>query len=359
MKTIAITFLALSLPAALFAQQAKLLDIKIPDEPAKQAAEIVPVIQPGASKAKKAAPPAAPRVKQAPAAPAVKQAAAAPAARPSRPARPGERTVQPKQDPASAFMPSELLKAAGLSQSAMQSGGFVVGKKHTVSRGDTLWDLSGKYYKNPFMWGRIYNANFKSVANPDLINPREELIIPDLNEIVIPYRRVPVAAAALEPAEMEAGAYTPSGRTAAARRAALPEPGEILRDFDESFLSEEMPEHQVEWGNGVKIVPEGWRADGVVTAKLKNDDDFLDEGLSMTGETLQVTMEDAGRVRPGDYLAVYLKGSDAHDKSGKFIGREVQPAGLAEVFSVEGTVVKARVIDATTPISPGYIVKKK
>ena len=252
-------------------------------------------------------------------------------------------------------MPSELLRAAGLSQSAMQSGGFVVGKKHTVSRGDTLWDLSGKYYKNPFMWGRIYNANYKSVADPDRINPREELIIPDLNEIVIPYRRVPVAAASPEPA----GVYAPAARIAAARRASLPEPGEILRDFDESFLSEEMPEHQMEWGDGVKIVPEGWRADGVVTAKLKNDDDFLEEGLSITGETLQVSMEDPAGVRPGDYLAVYLKGSDAHDKAGKLIGREVQPAGLAEVFSVEGSVVKARVIDATTPISAGYIVKKK
>ena len=69
---------------------------------------------------------------------------------------------------------------------------------YTVVKGDTPWDLSGKYYKNPFLWGKIYNANFRTVADPDRINPKEELIIPDINDIIIPCRRSDAAAAAGE-----------------------------------------------------------------------------------------------------------------------------------------------------------------
>ena len=334
MKTIAAFYLALALPAALCAQQARLSDAKLPAEPVAastaaarpaQSAEIT-VIRPGP--AKTSAKPAAAQAKR----------AAGPV--PGLLIRPGAPRVQPKEN-------------AG--------GGFAVGKRHTVVRGDTLWDLSGKYYKNPFMWGRIYNANFRTVANPDRINPREELNIPDLEEIVLPYRRPAAAPAGEEEAydgEQAAGG-APADRKAAVKLSGVALPGEILRDFDRDLISEEMPEDQREWGSGVRVVPDSWREDGVVTAKTRADDDFMDEGLSVTGEILDIDLDKDGQVRPGDYLAIFLRGGEAYDKAGHYKGREIQPAGLAEVISAEGTRVKARVIDATTAIFKGYIVKKK
>ncbi|MDD2804769.1 MAG: LysM peptidoglycan-binding domain-containing protein [Elusimicrobiales bacterium] len=352
MKISATFLLALALPAALCAQQGALTGAKLQDEKAKaasseakpaQAAEIT-VIQPGPAKVK--AKPAAVKAKS-------KWASALggeakPAAQSSGAAAPG--LVVRKGAPV--VLPKEA-----------RNGGFAVGKKHTVVKGDTLWDLSGKYYKNPFMWGRIYNANFKTVADPDLINPREELYIPDLEDVVLPYRRAPAAAAAPAAADED-------GDGAASRAAAKPArasvalsglaaPGELLRDFDRDFISEEMPEDQREWGSGVRIVPDSWEEDGVVTSSLYSDDPFAGDGLSVTGQTLEISMDDSDAVRPGDYLAIFLKGGDAYDRQGNYLGREVQPAGLAEVISVDGSDVKARVIDAVTAIAKGYIVKKK
>lgn len=385
MKNIAAFFLALALPAALCAQQAKQpaeaeQKAAAPAKPG-QSAEIK-VIQPGkattaaekaAAKAKPAAAAKAPA--KSPIAAALKaedkpasatKPAAAAAARPAAPAPAKKAPVVRPAGP----VPGFVIKpgAPRVQPKDSSAGGFAVGKKHTVEKGDTLWDLSGKYYKNPFMWGRIYNANFKTVANPDRINPREELYIPDLTEIVLPYRRpaVPPSAAAEAKADEEEaaadgslGGAAPGRQKASVKLSGVAMPGEMLRDFDRNFISEEMPEDQREWGSGVRVVPDSWNEDGVVTAKTKADDDFAEDGLSVTGELLEISMDKDDLVRPGDYLAIFLKGGEAYDKDGNYKGREIQPAGLAEVLSAEGSTVKARVIDATTAIFKGYIVKKK
>ncbi len=265
---------------------------------------------------------------------------------PRNPAKPGDNLVLPKEEPASRVLTSEFAAVAGIPSEALESGGFVVGKRYTVVKGDTLWELSGKFYKNPFLWGKIYNANFRTVADPDRINPEEELIIPDISDIISPYRRSDTAAAA-------------GGQAPAARKIGIPEPGELLRDFDRNFLSEEMPEHQKEWSDGMKIVPDDWTEDGTITAKLKGGSGSMDESFSLSGSEIEISMNDSGIVKPGDYLAIYLKGGDAYSRSGKRLGRELQPAGLAEVVSADGSTVRARVIDAVTAISKGYIVKRK
>lgn len=375
MKKISLVILSCSLPAWLFAQQPKLLDVEFPEEAAAPVAVVQPAV-PGAAK-----PPepkaAAALVKSSGTVSVVKQGpvkvnkpaaqAKKPAAPvgPGNPAKKGDRLVLPKEEPSSRVLTSEFAAAAGIPNEALESGGFVVGKMYTVVKGDTLWDLSGKYYKNPFLWGKIYNANFRTVANPDRINPKEELIIPDINDIIIPYRRSETAAAGTGAGEFAFAADDPEfgaasgGRAPAARKTGIPVPGEILRDFDRDFLSEEMPEDQKEWSDGMKIVSDNWSEDGEITAKLESDSNIMDESFSLSGEEIEISMNDSGLVKPGDYLAIYLKGGDAYSKSGKRLGRELQPAGLAEVVSSDGPTVRARVIDATTAIAKGYIVKKK
>ncbi|MDD5210266.1 MAG: LysM peptidoglycan-binding domain-containing protein [Elusimicrobiales bacterium] len=420
MKKISLLTLALIVPALLCAQEAKPVDPEFPEEyvgsvkaaaPAKaeKAAEskVAATLEPVAAKApakpkavkktevKVPAAPAAAKAKAAAAAvvssssvkaaakpveakaPAKAKAAKtaavkkAPAPKPAapvgpgNPAKPGDRLVLPKQDPASQVVSKEFAAVSGIPREALESGGFVVGKMYSVVRGDTLWDLSGKYYNNPFLWGKIYNANFKTVANPDRINPAQELIIPDINDIVIPYRRAEAAEsetlAAAEDSEFGEISSSSGRRPAPAQvsRAELAAPGEILKDFDQAFFSEEMPEDQKEWSDGLKIVPDSWSEDGEITAKLKGSTDSMDESFSLSGEEIEISMSGSGMVKPGDYLAIYLKGGDAYSKSGQRLGRELQPAGLAEVVSVRGSEVKARVIDAVTAIAKGYIVKKK
>jgi hypothetical protein len=53
-------------------------------------------------------------------------------------------------------------------------------QEHVVRRGDTLWDLAGRYLGNPFVWPHIHAANTRIVADPHWIYPQQVLVIPGL-----------------------------------------------------------------------------------------------------------------------------------------------------------------------------------
>lgn len=50
-------------------------------------------------------------------------------------------------------------------------------EKYTIKKGDTLWDISGKFYEDNFKWPIIWKYN-KYITNPDLIYPKKDLMIP-------------------------------------------------------------------------------------------------------------------------------------------------------------------------------------
>ncbi|MCH7563490.1 MAG: LysM peptidoglycan-binding domain-containing protein [Gemmatimonadetes bacterium] len=61
---------------------------------------------------------------------------------------------------------------------------FVAGQQsplnHTVVRGETLWGLAQRYYQDPFLWPRIWEANRNAVVDPHVILPTQVLVIPGM-----------------------------------------------------------------------------------------------------------------------------------------------------------------------------------
>lgn len=52
--------------------------------------------------------------------------------------------------------------------------------RHTVKRGETLGKIAKHYYGDPMKYIAIFKANSHILADPDLIHPDQELVIPNL-----------------------------------------------------------------------------------------------------------------------------------------------------------------------------------
>ncbi len=60
----------------------------------------------------------------------------------------------------------------------------IADRMHHVNYGDTLWDLSIRYYNTPFHWEDILEAN-ESLEGVEFLRPGSELIIPDIYSTTI------------------------------------------------------------------------------------------------------------------------------------------------------------------------------
>lgn len=52
-------------------------------------------------------------------------------------------------------------------------------RSYTIKQGDTLWDISNAFLKDPFLWPLIWKVN-PYIKNPDLIYPGSKLVIPSI-----------------------------------------------------------------------------------------------------------------------------------------------------------------------------------
>ena len=96
---------------------------------------------------------------------------AAPAAAPAQPPAAAQPQAAPKPAPAA---PAVSAPAAPAPAPAAPPAKSVV---YRIKKGDTLWDISSAYYRNPWLYPKIAKAN--SIPNPDLIFAGTRIVIPE------------------------------------------------------------------------------------------------------------------------------------------------------------------------------------
>ena len=74
---------------------------------------------------------------------------------------------------------------------------------YVVQRGDTLWDIAGKFLQRPWLWPEIWQAN-PQIQNPHLIYPGDVISLAYLNRVAVqegPREEAPVTGVPLSEIE--------------------------------------------------------------------------------------------------------------------------------------------------------------
>ena len=85
---------------------------------------------------------------------------------------------EPAPAPAAAAQPAPVASPPAAPPAAAAPEPKAAGVWHKIKWGDTLWDISYAYYRNPWYYRRISTAN--KIKNPDLIISGEKIWIPKL-----------------------------------------------------------------------------------------------------------------------------------------------------------------------------------
>ena len=207
---------------------------------------------------------------------------------------------------------------------------------YIIKRGDTLWDISNTFFKDPFLWPFIWKAN-PSITNPDLIFTGNKLAIPSLTPVE---RALKAEAVPKEPlGEKRAVAEEPIPPQAATQQEGIsavhittPKPtGEETAEVGSRVI---MPEEQI-----YPIIDKY----AMISAGFVNEEETRDtitgapeEGKSIFGygDIVYVSMHDADSVKIGDKYLIYTTLQKVkHPITNKSFGRLIKGLGLLQIIA--------------------------
>ncbi|MEW6489380.1 MAG: LysM domain-containing protein [Thermodesulfobacteriota bacterium] len=193
---------------------------------------------------------------------------------------------------------------------------------HRVERGDTLWDLSGRYWNDPATWPELWALN-PHFRNPHFIFPGDSVFLrrersdlpaipPEDRVVRLPLERLEPPWAAAVSADAGEAARAPSGKPG----------GEAAGTAHVSLPR----------GKGLDFIAPR-RLDRLGTVDNRHQ---VKVGYA-TGEDLEFALSPGASVRPGDRLSLVDDAETvSHPLTGQEAGYYVRVLGELEVLAVQG-----------------------
>lgn len=218
---------------------------------------------------------------------------------------------------------------------------------YSVESGDTLWDLAGRFYGNPYLWPQIWEQN-RYVLDAHWIYPGDPL--------VVGFEVTPIEDVQAAGREAEMGDDESSGGLRLGHATSAPTPlgseDEIqcsgyIGEFDEAF-----PHHII--GSEYESL-----SPTLVPAQRAGDESALGEidtvkiDLSL-GDVVYVDGGRQANLSPGDlFTVVNPREKVDHPVTGKPIGRFYGYVGRVRVLSVQEETAIAEIVHGCMPVRVG------
>lgn len=209
-------------------------------------------------------------------------------------------------------------------------------KEYKVVKGDTLWDISKKELKNPFLWPKIWKEN-SFVKDPHWIYPNQLFKIP----VYQSEKERSEESAVKEQAKAEAASSSAEeSSTTAEQEAAKSQEKNAVAKSEKKFL----------------VDKNVYTASGYMTDAIP-DNGFIAEspsGYAIFGaeDIVSLVLDHPGKL--GDKYYV-IKASDAveHPSTGKEMGYVITIAGVAEIIKIGKDETLARITQNFSEMKKG------
>ena len=190
---------------------------------------------------------------------------------------------------------------------------------HTVQKGDTLWDLSSRYYRNAWGWPKMWSYN-PQITNPHWIYPG------DVIRIMPPGGAPPPTAA---PKQQASSALPTSGISGRARGP-----------------------------NGIFLRQTGFVEPGELAQAGKIVGSKEEKLMLGTLDEAYVQFKKERPFQIGERYTIYRPTvAVKHPLTGKYLGHMVEIFGEGEVRAVtDGKIARVALVDAINPIERGFLV---
>jgi LysM repeat protein len=200
-------------------------------------------------------------------------------------------------------------------------------KDYTIVKGDTLWDISNKELKDPFLWPKIWKENTE-IKNPDKIYPGEKIKIPLylVQKEIVPKTK-PVARVDRKP---EAKMEKPPERK--------------VEPVNKEYLV-----------NKYVLIAGGYIADSAAGVGVITDSQNSDKSILSKGDYAYI-QTDSPIKRGGKFFIFQVAEKVIHPKSGRKLGYLIDVLGTAEVESVEKTDTKVLITNSFADIPVGSLL---
>ena len=258
---------------------------------------------------------------------------------------------EPPASPATASPQSEASVSTG-PEATPAPAAAETNTPYIIKKGDTLWDISNTFFKDPFLWPFIWKAN-PAVTNPDLIFTGNTLMIPSLT----PIERALKAEAAPSETPVEKKGPAPEAATPGA---AIPKKSaEAVEETPTGASRLIMPEEQI-----YPLVDKY----AMVSAGFVSNEESKDTivGAAERGKTIlgyddivYVSMRDAENIKIGDKYLIFKPLNKVQDpKTGRYFGRLTKGLGILQITAKDpdAAVLTARITISFDTIEKGNML---